>query len=511
VGTEDNNRPKRFFVSYRRRGAEDARLAAVLVDRLRASGAEVFIDVEMALGIDWSAEIERRVGWCDYLIVLLSKESVTSEMVQAEVRRAHQASAGGGQSKLLPIRVDFLGQLGYELDSYLGKLKYALWRTSADDDRIVAEVLRASDSGGGFDRLGPDLPLEASSHDRPVPKADTGALRRALAAPGTALADDDRFYVRRAADARIEAVAESRPGTLVIRGPNQTGKSSLLLRFLAKCQAAGTRVVFVDLMAFGDLKDQSFGKFAIQFLGAIADELELTGLVLPPMETSLEVTRFMHSEVLARVEGNLVLALDEADRIVGAPWQIDFYSMLRTWDGMRSQSRKKARWGRLGLALAIATEPRLLIDKGYQSPFNVTPVIELGGFDRATLARMNDAYDGLLEPAQLDMLHALLGGHPYLTALAFYRVVQSEYTFETLVTLAASEKGPFGDHLRSRLERLYAARLHGAMGSVVQNGTVPDKDRQIYYRLEAAGLVREVGDRIEPANEVYARFFRAVL
>jgi hypothetical protein len=511
VGTEENSRAKRFFVSYRRRAEVDSRLASVLVDSLRAAGAEVFIDVDMVLGIDWSAEIERRVRWCDYLVVLLSGESVTSEMVQAEVRRAHHAPSANGQSKLLPIRVNFLGQLGYELDSYLGKLQYALWRTPADDNRIVGEVLRASASGSGFRPLDHDKPLAAPAQERPVPKADMGALRRDLAAPGTALADDDRFYVRRDADHRIDTLAGGRPGTLVIRGPNQTGKSSLLLRFLAKCQAAGTRVAFVDLMAFGGLKDQSFRDFAKTFLSAITEELELPDLVLPQFDRGIDLTNFVHTEVLPRIEGNIVLALDEADRIIGAPWQEDFYSMLRSWDGRRTQPGKKARWGRFGLAMAIATEPRMLIDKGYQSPFNVTPPVELGGFDRTTLTRMNDAYGGLLSTAQLDTLYSLLGGHPYLTALALYRVVQTEYTFERIVELAASENGPFGDHLRSRLERVYSAKLHEAMGSVVRNGTVPGKDRQIYYRLEAAGLVREAGDRIVPANEVYAKFFRAVL
>lgn len=76
---------------------------------------------------------------------------------------------------------------------------------------------------------------------------------------------------------------------------------------------------------------------------------------------------------------------------------------------------------------------------------------------------------------------------------------------------AAEEFGPFGDHLRARLDRLYAARLHEAMREIVANGSVPGNDRRLFYRLEAAGLAREEGGRIVPATEIYRRFFKAVL
>ena len=74
--TESATPPLRFFISYRRRAAADARLATMLSEALSGAGCEVFIDVAMTVGTDWSAEIERRIGWCDYLVVLLSAESI---------------------------------------------------------------------------------------------------------------------------------------------------------------------------------------------------------------------------------------------------------------------------------------------------------------------------------------------------------------------------------------------------------------------------------------------------
>ncbi|MCB1851865.1 MAG: toll/interleukin-1 receptor domain-containing protein, partial [Gammaproteobacteria bacterium] len=70
-----SNEKKRFFVSYRRRATPDGNLARILVQRLESAGHEVFIDVHMTIGTRWIEEIEQRIRWCDYLIVLLSEES----------------------------------------------------------------------------------------------------------------------------------------------------------------------------------------------------------------------------------------------------------------------------------------------------------------------------------------------------------------------------------------------------------------------------------------------------
>jgi len=51
---------KRFFISYRRRADKDRELASYLEERLKRAGHEVFIDLQMPIGIRWVDEIERR-------------------------------------------------------------------------------------------------------------------------------------------------------------------------------------------------------------------------------------------------------------------------------------------------------------------------------------------------------------------------------------------------------------------------------------------------------------------
>lgn len=201
----------------------DAKLAAYLVEALRAAGCEVFIDVEMRVGVDWSAEIERRIQWTDYLVVLLSAESIASEMVQAEVRRAHHAAKSGQRCKILPVRVAYEGPLGYELDGNLGKLQYVLWQDEGDNERAVREMLQAHIAFESPDAPSvlPSPAAAPGSVGRPEPKADMRLLRETVETPGSPLSDDNPFYIRRDAEGVSRNSPAERPAQWPSRAPRR--------------------------------------------------------------------------------------------------------------------------------------------------------------------------------------------------------------------------------------------------------------------------------------------------
>ena len=128
----------------------------------------------------------------------------------------------------------------------------------------------------------------------------------------------------------------------------------------------------------------------------------------------------------------------------------------------------------------------------------------------ATSYRGQDPISTILGQAELERLFELLNGHPYLTRLAFYRLVAgSDMSFDRLMERAAEVDGPFGEHLRRMLLLLQDhPGLTAAIRQVVLNGTVPNED--ISNRLLGAGLVYRRDGRIVPANLLYARFFKAV-
>ncbi len=505
--SEPEIRPRRFFVSYRRRADDDARLATLLVDQLREVGHEVFIDVDIPLGTDWSAEIARRIEWCDYLVVLLSEDSIDSEMVQGEVRLARQYRRDDGSPHIFPVRIRYEGALDYELTSYLGRLQFILWRGSADDATVVSAILAAARAGEGAGETttetAPEQPL-ITDERRPRPSVDRTALLR----PTGTLKLDDRCYIKRPADDSVTRLAASNGETLVIKGARQMGKSSMLVRYVAACKHAGKTVAFLDFQGMSDAQLAEYPAFLQRVLTRILRRLELPEDNLPPVESGLDVTDLVENRVLDRVNGPVLFAFDEVDRVLGRPWQKDFFAMLRLWHNKRWEEA----WGQVDLALVIATEPYLLVDSADQSPFNVGEIVQLGPFGATAVRELNERYGSPLSASQCQELFELTHGQPYLTRVALYRLVSdTDTTWRTLQTSADSDEGPFADHLKALLMALHRAGLEEAMREVVKRGRVPGDDRLTYYKLRGAGLVTEEAGRTVPANLLYARFFKKLL
>ena len=253
--TMPGNGKRRIFISYRRRAADDAALAGYLHEELARAGHEVFIDMRMKVGIDWSAEITQRIDWCEFLIVLLSKDAVASEMVQEEVRLAHHRRKQNGTPVILPVRVRHEGELGYELSAYLGRFQYARWTGPADHRPILEQLLEAI-VAGGQDALGADGPRTAIlapsplvptvdlTHARPPSAADPRVLRRR---PDRPALPDDPCYLEREADRVILPLADDEGQTIVVKAPYKMGKTSLLVRYLDRCRRKEKRIAFVDL------------------------------------------------------------------------------------------------------------------------------------------------------------------------------------------------------------------------------------------------------------------------
>ena len=498
----------RYFVSYSRRSSEDSTLADLLRAGLEEAGHEVFIDKEIRVGTDWVAKIEQEVDRCDFLVVLLSETSIHSEMVLGEVRMAHRKRRDDGRPHVLPIRLRYDGPLDYELDSYLARTQYARWDGESDNGRVLEEILAAADPRArrhvaetvvAFER-----PVDGSG--RPHPSAD---LRRVtLAPPGGTIRLNDQFYVPRGSDKIVEARAELLGTTLAIKAPRQFGKSSLLTRYLAKCQECGKRLAFVDFQLFTDRELDDYPVLLSRLAEELAYSFGVDLVGTPTIGTQAKLTYFIEDKILPQLPPPLTIAFDEVDRVLGRPYQGDFFSMLRLWHNRRAS---KPIWDPVDLALVIATEPYALIDSKDRSPFNVAVPVEPAAFDRASLDDLNQRYGGSLSRSDLEILHDLLAGHPFLTRLAFYRVGTGEVGSVTeLEARAAEPDGPFGDHLRAMLVLIQERdALLPALRQVVARGSTPNDDS--FYRLHGAGLVRRQEGKIKPANMLYAQFFKSLV
>ncbi len=498
---------KRIFLSYKRGAQPDEALALALYAELSREH-DVFIDQVMPVGEEWRGRIQRELENCDFLIPLLSASSAHSEMVEYEVSSAHRLgrARASGLPRILPVRVAYTAPFDYPLSAYLNPLNWAFWRSEADTSALAAE-LRTAISGGELRladlREKQSLLQPESGLPRPTASADIGQMER----PDGTLQVESRFYIERPADAACRREIARGGATIVIKAPRQIGKSSLLVRVAEQARQKGNAVAFLDFQLLDEAMLNDPALFFQGFCRWIADELDLDAPVEPIWQSGLghvqSATKYLRRYALKALEKPVTLVMDEVDRMLGCPFRSDFFGMLRSWHNNRATVPE---WRKLDLALVISTEPYLLIDDLKQSPFNVGEVIRLDDFSLAQTADLNDRHGSPFDPSQIQRLHKLLGGHPYLTRQALYRVSVGEMNPESLFANAAGDDGPFGDHLRRHLSR-FAERpdLARAMLAVIRRQSC--EDDLLYNRLHGAGLVNRVGDCTVPRCELYAEYF----
>lgn len=227
----------KIFISYRH-VEPDQSLALSLVDCFRRAGLEVFIDRQMLTGVRWIEEIESQLRSSDFLVVLLSKDSIRSAMVRKEITLAHELSQQPDRRfVILPVRANFMGALPYDLGAYLDPIQYAVWKDGEAIDVVAEQLLAAIQQSAA-------LPQAGKTEDEAPDPAALHALAEATEAAGAPLpAADPRFwfesgtvkfdspyYIRRDSDEQFEAMLALPGQTIIVKAPRQFGKSSLLAR-----------------------------------------------------------------------------------------------------------------------------------------------------------------------------------------------------------------------------------------------------------------------------------------
>ena len=238
---------KRLFISYKRDAQPDEKVALQIAQALSPQH-KVFIDQKILIGTHWAELIEAEIRSCDFLIVLLSEYSAHSEMVETEIRMAHNfAQMQSGQPTILPIRLAYRQPFQYPLSAYLNHINWAYWSDEQDTPHLIEELKQAISGSKSSKELSfstqqkTELLLsnapEFSDLPRPSPSAQPGALE----IPEGTMKLKSAFYVEREAD-RIALNTIIQQGvTISIKGPRQVGKSSLFPGFNSLVENKGRR------------------------------------------------------------------------------------------------------------------------------------------------------------------------------------------------------------------------------------------------------------------------------
>ena len=125
----------------------------------------------------------------------------------------------------------------------------------------------------------------------------------------------DPLYIEREADAEVLEFAERAGETVVVKAPRQMGKSSLLKRYLLRCQQGGKRTALVDISLFSDFDLADYPTFLTCLAVDLREKLGLREGDRPRIESQPELTYFIEQKVLGALRSPVVIAFDEVELV----------------------------------------------------------------------------------------------------------------------------------------------------------------------------------------------------
>jgi len=326
---------------------------------------------------------------------------------------------------------------------------------------------------------------------------------------------DSDFYIVRPADQEFHSAIARQDSIVLVKGPRQVGKTSLLARGLQKAREAGAHVVLSDFQNLNASCLQSIDRLFQVLAELIAEELEID---LQPEQTrnphlsaSINFERFLRRSVLAKVSTPIVWGLDEVDWLFTCSFGSEVFGLFRSWHNKRALD-PTGPWRRFTLAIAYATEAHLFITDLNQSPFNVGTRLTLEDLTIEQVEELNRRYGSPLgNRAELARFFRLVGGHPYLVRRGLHEMVVHALDLPALENLANSDEGPFSDHLRRMLVSLTQdPALCEVVRGILQGGPCPAAES--FYRLRSAGLMSgESAQFVKPRCQLYASYLERQL
>lgn len=326
---------------------------------------------------------------------------------------------------------------------------------------------------------------------------------------------DSLFYIDRPPIEQRAYQEILKPGSLIrIRAPRQMGKTSLMMRILNHATAHQYRTVRLNLEQADEDILINLDKFLRWICASVSYQLKLE----PKLDdywdddlgSKLSCTTYFQTHLLEQTDSELVVALDEVNRIFEYPKIAqDFLPLLRSW---HEEAKDSSIWQKLRLLVVHSTEIYIPLNIN-QSPFNVGLPIRLQEFNQEQVQELAERY-GLnwKTEEECQQLMAMVGGHPYLVRLALYYLVNPPVLdwggLNQLLAEAPTEVGIYSHHLRRHLSNLLThLELIEALKQVVNADNPVRLEPMASYKLDSMGLVKLEGYTCTPSCQLYRLYF----
>ena len=344
---------------------------------------------------------------------------------------------------------------------------------------------------------------------------------------GGSLPVDASSYVMRQADSDFYALLKAGQFCYVLNS-RQMGKSSLRVRTMQRLQAEGFLCAFIDLTGIGK-EEVTAEKWYAGLVQSLVSSCQLgkkfklrtwwkeqRELLSPVQRLSL----FIEEVLLEENEQNIVVFVDEIDRVLSQNFSVDdFFALIRFFYNRRVDEPK---YQRLTFALlGVATPSDLIADKT-QTPFNIGRAIALNGFQLHEVQPLTDGLRGKVSNPQEAIAQILdwTGGQPFLTQKLCQLMVEESAlgnspSVEQVVKSRIIENWESQDepeHLRTIRDRILrneqkAGQLLGIYHEILQQTEVTADGSREQTELRLSGLVVQQQGKIKAYNRIYQQVF----
>ncbi|MBD2409478.1 hypothetical protein FACHB389_36160 [Nostoc calcicola FACHB-389] len=338
------------------------------------------------------------------------------------------------------------------------------------------------------------------------------------------LPENASTYVTREADAQLYNELKAGKFCYVLNS-RQSGKSSLRVRTMQRLREDGVKCAAIDLSASGIqnvLPEQWYADLIDTLIDSLGLNVDFEDWWSANQLNSL-VTRFrkfLEEILLAEVQDNIVIFIDEIDSVLSLKFPTDdFFALIRACYNNRVDNYQ---YNRLTFCLLGVASPSNLIEDKQRTPFNIGKAISLKGFQLHEVAPLEKGLQERYNNPKTVIKEILYwtGGQPFLTQkLCQFLIEESEKetprSVEEIVKVRIIENWESQDepeHLRTIRDRILrneqrAGRLLGLYQQIVKQGKVAADDNLEQIELRLSGLVAEKSSKLTIYNQIYKFVF----
>jgi len=503
---ETKKADKSVYISYSYRVDEDTNLAKYIQDLLKSQGKKVFFfEEDTDIDSNWADKINEALNTCDYYILILSQGYMINDMVAEEFRRLKKRKF---EPVIIPIRIKM--SLRQELPygfQYAEKAQHFVWDSEKDNDTLNIFLRKIIDESIGYKTntrgekkisIEPNLPVSSAN-----PWTGNNTLK-------------SNFYIERSADQKCSQIIFKSYSVLRIKAPRQFGKTTLLSHLIQKAKENDYSTIAIDFQMFAETELNDLDKLLKLICFKSSEQLRLEGKVKEYWDDSIRTQldnayRYFDKYILQEHKKPILFAIDKADKLFKYRNNTtDFFGMLRSWHEY-AKIGGNDRWKQFSIVITYSTDD-IPIEDLNGSFFNVGEEIVLQEFDKEHILDLAKAHGMSWTFEKAELLHKLVGGHPYLVKKALYETSLNNYTFEEIMKSAISDDGPFGDHLSRCFFKISKGKNRDRVNTlkeIIENGQ-SDNHHECMY-LKAIGLIKATQNGFAPSSDLYLNYFQKKL